>query len=62
MELRGKLKHGDMKILASIAGVALSTVEKTVYGTRNNAKVKEAAQLLIESREKIAEKFVKQNS
>jgi hypothetical protein len=40
-----------------MAGVHYSTAEKTVYGTRNNAKVKEAARMLLESREAITRKL-----
>lgn len=60
MDLREKLRHGDIKVLAGMAGVALSTAEKTIYGTRNNSRVKEAARLLIESRENIEKTVRKQ--
>lgn len=59
-ELQKQLKHGDIREIARMVGVHFSTAEKTVYGTRNNAKVKEAAWLLIESRAKIKQQLEKQ--
>jgi hypothetical protein len=55
--LREKLQRGDIRAIARMAGVHYSTAEKTVYGTRNNAKVKEAARMLLESREAITRKL-----
>jgi hypothetical protein len=53
MEIREKLKHGDIPVLAEMAGVALSTAKKTIQGGRKNPRVLEAARLLVESRESI---------
>ncbi len=53
MELREQLKHGDVPILAEMAGVARGTVKKTVYEGRRNPKVMKAALMLLQSREAI---------
>lgn len=53
MELREQLKHGDVPVLAEMAGVALGTVKKTVYEGRRNPRVLKAASLLLQSREEI---------
>lgn len=55
--LREKLQRGDIRAIARMVGVHYSTAEKTIYGTRNNARVKEAARMLIESREQISKKL-----
>ena len=57
MEIREKLRRGDVPVLADMAGVALGTVKKTVYEGRRNPRVLEAARLLFESREEIKRKI-----
>lgn len=59
MDVREKLRHGDVPVLAEMAGVALSTAKKTIHGGRNNARVMEAAKLLVESRDAIKLKLSK---
>lgn len=57
MDVREKLRYGDVPVLAEMAGVALSTAKKTIHGGRSNARVLEAAQLLVDSREQIKNKM-----
>jgi hypothetical protein len=55
--LREKLKFGDLKVIAEMAGVERSTADKTLRGTRRNPKVLEAARMLFESREAITQRL-----
>lgn len=50
MEIRDQLRHGDVPVIAEMAGVAISTVKKTIYNGRRNQKVLAATKALVQSR------------
>ena len=52
-ELRDQLKYGDMRTIADLTGLSWETVRSTLYGRRNNPKVKEAAKRLLDSQAKL---------
>lgn len=58
--LKGKLKRGDLAVIASIAGVSYDTARQTLSsGRRRNEAVQLVAAELIADREKLSRKFQK---
>lgn len=58
--LRGKLRRGDLAVIATIAGVSYDTARQTLSsGRRNNKAVQQVAAELIADREKLSKKFQK---
>lgn len=56
--IKEKLKRGDLKVIANIAGVSYDTARKTLmYGIRKNKAVQKVAADLIADREKLAKKY-----
>jgi hypothetical protein len=64
MDLRDKLKYGDMRLIAEISGSSYDTVRSVLTGRRgkrSGQRIKNIAADLIGSREELTQKISRQN-